>query len=170
MLYKLHSQPKTLKHHEKLETHHPEVVWLKYRDNPTKLRQFEHLWAKDAYRAVLYAAHTLRGPFPAGERIISTDPECSCNYALLALKGPFPKGEKAISEHYDWSFEYAWRVLKGPFPMGEEAISKDPYYSSRYAREVLKAPFPLGENAISKNSPSRYSYLKAFPERRRFLK
>jgi hypothetical protein len=166
MLYELHSTPESLKYHDKLYTHHPEAIWAKYINrNNEKLKQFEHLWAKDPDFARRYASVVLDGAFPAGEPAIATDAWNSLQYAQFNLAGPFHAGEEAIARDAGSAYYYAKQVLRKAFPAGEPAIAKIPRFACKYAVNVLKKPFPIGEEAIFESPFYKRNYLKKFPER-----
>ena len=94
-----------------------------------------------------YAREVLKGPFPAGEAAIATDPEWAYSYAVYVLDGKrFPAGEAGIATDPQWAYRYARKearirtydyaiyVLKGSFPAGEAAIATDPENSKDYVR------------------------------------
>jgi hypothetical protein len=164
MIYELHSKPHTLKHHDKLDTHHPDYVWSRYEHDPIKLKQLEHLWAKSARYAYIYASETHRA-FTAGEEAISKSTEYSYLYARDVLKGPFPAGEDAISQNSYNAYMYASYILKKPFPKGEPAISKHAKLALDYAKYVTRKPFPLAEKSIFQSDWNKRQYLEMFPER-----
>jgi len=70
-------------------------------------------------------------------------------YARDVIKGPWPAGEAAIATDPYWAYEYAHDVIGKPWPPGEAAIAKDPKLAYWYARDVIKGPWPAGEAAIS---------------------
>jgi len=114
----------------------PQLKWLQVMEQEGKdaLNKHEHLWAKDARTAYGYAAHIDR-PFPAGEKVISSNAKLSFRYAINILgKKPFPAGEKAIAADAKYSYLYAFQVLNDRFPAGEEAISKDAQYRNKYEK------------------------------------
>ena len=125
-LYKLHSKPESLDHYETVSNSNPDIFWDKYKNNPEELKKREKYIAKSTKYAYKYASEVLKGPFPAGEEIISKDIYFALEYAKYVLKGKkFPAGEEAISNDEQYSYLYARDILKGPFPLGEDAISKD---------------------------------------------
>ena len=126
-LYKLHSNPESLDHFEKVTANNPAIFWDKYKNKPEELKKREKYIAKSAFHAYLYARDVLKGPFPAGEEAIAKD-------AMFA-------------------YYYAREVLKGPFPAGEETIAKKTWYASQYAGAVLKKDFYLNDKLIAKYKP-----------------
>jgi hypothetical protein len=84
-LYKLHSKPETLDHHDVAFDKVPKLVWAKYRDQPTELKKREKILAKNPRTAYRYARFVLGKPFPAGEAVILKDTGYAYVYALLVL-------------------------------------------------------------------------------------
>ena len=123
-LYKLHSDPTSLLHHDIAHEKVPAVFWDKYKDNPEELKKREAAIAKDPQYAYRYAYFVLEKSFPAGEAAIAKDPY--------------------------YAYRYASDVLKKPFPAGEAAIAKDPRYARLYVRDVLKKDFYLNGKLIAK--------------------
>jgi len=68
-LYKYHSNPDYPEAFEVV----PELVYEKYFKNPEELKKREHILAKDAKIAYLYADKVLNGRFELGEAAISKD-------------------------------------------------------------------------------------------------
>ena len=112
-LYKLHSNPKTLKGHDVAYEKNPDLAWETFYaplfSNPAVSKQTEyrlkqevikrkHLWAKDPYKAYTYAKNVIHKPFPEGETAIATDPDYSMWYARFVLHHRFPEGEPAIAQ------------------------------------------------------------------------
>jgi lambda repressor-like predicted transcriptional regulator len=138
-LYKLHSKPKTLDHHDQAFEKVPELVWQKYKGKPAELKKREKVLARDPKTAFYYAAYVLKKPWPAGEAAIAKDAGWAYEYADYVLKKPFPAGEAAIAKDTEgYAYLYAREVLKGRWPRGEAAIAKDPVWARPYAYYVLK--------------------------------
>jgi hypothetical protein len=131
-LYKLHSKPETLDHHDVAYEKVPKLVWEKYLLNTAELKKREKIFAKD--------------------------PRTAYEYARFVLLKPFPAGEHAIAKSAEYAFFYADEVIKEPFPAGEAALAKDPWYAYQYARYVLREPWPAGEAAIAKDEIDAYYY------------
>ena len=129
-LYKLHSNPESLDHFEKVTDNNPAIFWDKYKNKPEELKKREKHIAKSAKYAYSYAEDILKGPFPAGEEAIAKDKTYAFLYARDYLKGPFPAGEVAIAKDARFANFYAADVLKGPFPAGEAAIAKSAGYAN----------------------------------------
>src|SRR4030065_565173 len=91
-LYKLHSDPKSIKGHDVAYEKVPGLAWKKYKDQPDELKKREDLWSK-------------------GEDAIAKDPYFAYLYAHDVLKKPFPKGEDAIVKQSGFSYWYAHDVL-----------------------------------------------------------
>ena len=88
-----------------------------------------------ARMACWIAKEWVKGPWPAGEHLITTSAQWSYQYALHSLRAPFPAGEAAIATDATYSYLYAYVVLEGPFPLGEAAIATDTWFMDRYSRK-----------------------------------
>lgn len=147
--YNLHSDPKSLNHHDTASEQVPKLAWEKYKTKKGELKKREHIWAKDAEFSYLYSTDVLNGPFVLGEPAIAKSAEYSWMYAEHNSMKRFELGEPAIAKNSSSSYAYASKVIKAPFKLGEAAIATDGTYSYWYAKFVLKAPFKLGELAIA---------------------
>jgi len=155
-LYKLHTDPKSLKHHGAAHEHIPTLRWEDMVGPVTdeqvedldgvdigEVKKYEHLWARDARTAYLYATDIIKKRFPAGEPEIATRPMYSYQYAGTILGKEFPAGEKTIAKHGDAAFRYAVRVLGRRFPAGEKAIAKYDAYRRQYEQKYdMELPNP----------------------------
>ena len=72
-LYKLHSNPESLDHFEKVTANNPAIFWEKYKKNKEELKKREKYIAKSPKHAYYYAQSILKGPFPLGEEAIAKD-------------------------------------------------------------------------------------------------
>jgi hypothetical protein len=158
-LYNLHSDPKSLKHHDIHQETAPDLFWDKYRNNPAELKKREQYIAKNPKYAYLYAKDVIKGPWKPGEAAIAPKPVFAYAYARDVIKGPWKPGEAAIAksptiiidggEVYNYALDYADHVLHGRFPAGEKIIASNPVTAYYYALEVLHGRFPAGEKAIA---------------------
>ena len=98
-LYKLHSNPESLDHFEKVTDNNPAIFWDKYKNKPEELKKREKYIAKSLEYAYRYAKDILKGPFPLGEEAIAKDAKNVYYYAKEVLRGPFPLGEATISKY-----------------------------------------------------------------------
>lgn len=116
--------------------------------------------AKVAY---MYAHKVIKGPWPAAEQLLASDPYWAYWYANSVIMSRFLLGEHTISKDAYWSFMYSRDVVKGRFTMGEQALASDLTWAYKYARYVLHGRFPLCENAIN-SSPTwsrvYYDYIR----------
>jgi hypothetical protein len=156
-LYNLHTDPKSLKHHDFHHNTVPDLFWDKYGNNPAELKKREQAIAKDPGYAVMYARDVIKRPWKPGEAAIAKDPltvlddgEVNCvalDYAKHVLHGRFPAGEKVIASNPVTAYEYAKDVLHGRFPAGEKAIADDKDHTEDcgiardYARFIIKGPW-----------------------------
>lgn len=161
-LYHFHADPESLKHHDTAHEHIPHVKWdqVVKKEGKAALKNYEHLWAKDARLSYEYARDVLGSRrFPAGEKVIAENPRYATLYAVDIVGGEFPVGEKAMSTDASYSYMYAEYVIHERFPAGEKAIATSAEYSYLYARNTLrKKPFPLGEKVIAENPYYAYHY------------
>ena len=97
-LYKFHSDPKSLLHHDIAHEKVPAVVWDKYKDNPEELKKREAAIAKDPQYAYMYAREVLEKPFPAGEAAIAKGLYYALRYACDVLKKDFYLNGKLIAK------------------------------------------------------------------------
>ena len=157
-LYKYHSDPKSLDHHDIAPDVVPDIFWKDLENNGVASQKYlktkEAEIAKSAKHSYYYACYVLQNkPFPLGEPAIAKVPEYAFNYSQEILQDkPFPMGEKAIATSAGYSYEYALNNLNGPFPLGEPVIAKNSNYSYRYASHVLKKRFKLGEPQLLKDA------------------
>jgi hypothetical protein len=126
-LYKLHSNPESLDHHDAAHEQLLHLFWEKYVDTPIELKKREQYIAESAEHSYMYAKDILKGPFEVGEEAISKSALYSYCYSSIVLKGPFKAGEAAIATSTMFSYLYAVNVLKGQFKAGEAAIATSPY-------------------------------------------
>ena len=146
-LYDLHPDPKNAPGYATRYDDIPELIWERYRGQaaavkwPSELRKREKALARSAKYAYLYAAHVLKGPFPAGEAVIAKDPEYAYYYAVNCLGGPFLAGEAAMASHSGYAYYYARWILNARFPAGEAAIIKDESLARVYAKNVLRLSY-----------------------------
>ena len=139
-LYNLHSDPKSLDHHDEAHESVPKLTWKRYQGDDEEMMKREHIWAKDPWCSYTYADEVINGPFKLGEVVIAKDAQYSYNYAKDILNGPFKLGEAAIAKHGFYSYLYARNILKGPFKLGEPEIAKDHLTSPVYAKHILHLP------------------------------
>ena len=132
-IYNLHNQPESLHKHAIAQETVPKLIWHKYQNNLTKLKDYEDILAKSPEFAFHYAWQVLKKPFPKGEPAIAKDPKYTVKYAEYVLDGPFKLGEPNIAKDVRLSFFYARDVLKGHrFPLAEPLIAKDAHFSVAY--------------------------------------
>ena len=136
-LYSFHTNPESLKHHDAAHEKLPDLAWNKYAGSDTELKKREHLWAKDADKAVMYAMHVLNGRFKKGEPAILKDPFWTRVYAKEVIKGMWLEGEDTIAKSAYDSFVYAQEVLRGRFIKGEDTI-RNSRYNAAYVNFLLK--------------------------------
>ena len=98
-LYKLHSDPESLDHFEKVAFANPDFFWENYRNNKEELKKREKYIAKSTKYAYYYARDILNGPFPAGEEAISKDTHCFKLYVKFVLKKDFYFNGKLITKY-----------------------------------------------------------------------
>ena len=123
-LYKLHSNPESLDHFEKVTANNPDFFWEKYINKPEELKKREKHIAKSPKHAYYYAQSILKGPFPLGEEAIAKDVVSAYYYAEHVLNGPFPAGEATIAKHVGYAYEYTAGVLKKDFYLNGKLIAK----------------------------------------------
>ena len=98
-LYKLHSNPESLDHFEKVTETNPDFFWEKYKNKPEELKKREKYIAKSAIHAYLYAKDILKGPFSAGEEAIAKNAMYAKLYAKRVLKKDFYLNDKLIAKY-----------------------------------------------------------------------
>ena len=155
-LYSYHNKPEELHNYFEAGEKIPDVFWDKFSKHPEKLKEKEHLIAKNPQYAWKYANQILKGAFPEGEEAIGTNAQYSIEYAEL-LEDRFAKGEDTIAKSAEHSYYYA-AIIGASFPEGEGAIAKDALYSYLYARDVLRGRFREGEAIILNGSKYSYDY------------
>jgi hypothetical protein len=60
--------------------------------------------------AIQHAMNVVKGPFPAGEKLIATNPKYAILYAATILKGPFDLAEDLISQNEETLYKYVINV------------------------------------------------------------
>lgn len=92
--------------------------------------------------AFTYARDAIKGRWPAGEKVIASDPRVAYRYANEVIKDRWPEAEKVIASDPYTAYEYARDVIQGRWPASEKAIASDPQAAFWYATEVIKDPDP----------------------------
>jgi hypothetical protein len=131
-LYKLYSSPDKLTGYEHAEDTVPDLIFELMQNKEQLNRKQISCIATHSKYAFLYAAYTLQGRFPEGEKAIAADANYAYKYALRVLHDRFPEGEAAIASDPYASFYYSKNVIKGRFPQGEAAIASDIEFTSLY--------------------------------------
>ena len=151
-LYKLSDNPKELPGYDQ-QDEIPGLVWTRYKNNSKKLKELEHLWAKDPKTAYFYATRVLEGPFPAGEAAIATNADYAYDYAHYILDGRFPAGEATIAKSRH-AVDYALDIVMDRWPEGENAIfsSVDIGNMGLYVYRYVKQRVPEAERQLAKSS------------------
>lgn len=122
-LYKYHSAPSSLDHHDFATSNILHVAWDTASHNLKELKKKEDLWATDAEYAYRYSVAGSKR-FKAGEKAILKDPTYARMYASNVIGGPWPEGEDIIAKDGQQSFWYAYEVLGKRFIKGEPAIRR----------------------------------------------
>lgn len=152
-LYKYHTNPETLHRHDEAEDIVPSLVKDAINDayhnytntlTPGQIKTIR----KDPTLSFLYATRIEKGPWPPGEKAISTSSNFSIKYAMKVVNGKFPAGEKAIATDSTAAFNYAWHILKGRFPAGEKAIASNIVTAYQYAVHTIKDRWIPAESII----------------------
>ncbi len=81
-----------------------------------------------------------------------TSPNYTGIYAAFTLKQPWPEAEKYIMTQAEPSVMYADQVLKRRWPEAEPVIMQDPMYAFRYAKDVIHDRWPEAEKYIKLDS------------------
>lgn len=136
-LFNLHTSPELLKHHDLAYEKIPFLAWEKHVGDERQIRKREHLWAREADKAVMYAMHFLHGRFKKGEPAILKDSFWARVYANEVIKGPWPEAEDIIATSAYDSFVYAQQVLKARFKKGEDTI-RNSRYNDAYVSWLLR--------------------------------
>lgn len=155
-LYKLHSNPKELKDHDKAHANIPTLILDKMpkgihassRQGREYFKNFEHVFIKSPEYATWYAEMVLHIRWPEAEPMIMKDPEHARYYASRVINGRWKEAEPVIATVARSAAQYAKFVLKKRFPLGEKTIAKNGEWSNYYAETVLHGAFPEGEKAI----------------------
>lgn len=116
------------------------------------LKAYEKTDYKGMYITYLtdYANNILKGPWPAAEKLLLTDPGTKSNmlwlYAQNVIKGPWPAAEKRM-------------LTDQELQKDDTLLSK---YLTRYAISILKKPWPPAETLIRKDTDMWLKYQKHF--------
>ena len=93
-IYRYHTEPSSLLHHDAAHDSVPKLFWEKHKYNPAELKRREAAIAVDPKYAYLYAKNILKSPFPKGEAAIAKDANYAYLYAREVLKANFYYGDK----------------------------------------------------------------------------
>lgn len=138
-LYQLHTNPKSLKHHDDAHENVPKLAWVSVinadtssKERVEEMKRKEHVWAKDPSTAFSYASWTNR-PFPLGEKALAKNAEYAFRYATRITKKRFPEAEKEIAES-NFAYDYTMAIIKGRWPIAEKKWLK------QFAENHSRAP------------------------------
>lgn len=116
-LYKLHTDPKQLVHHDE-QYKIPRNAWNTVREliaiksSYDEIKPYEK-YIKNGDMASYFYAYVYKGRWPEGEEaILNGDPRWAWQYAKYVLDGPWPEGEALIRTNDRYSKEYDMLLKK----------------------------------------------------------
>ena len=120
-LYKLHTDPGSLNHHDKMMERDPGMMLKAYKDRPEKLRKYKKYFLGTPQLAYYFAFY-VQERFPDIEKVIATEAPLSIKYTRTVLKGErFKEAEDVIKRRPRWIRNYKTAIgVENGFKLWQE--------------------------------------------------